>query len=143
MKKEVLIAIIIGFGLGLVITFGIWSANKAIKTSAPEATPEPEQTMPTPTPSPAPVLSLTITEPEENLLVNEEAITISGQTAKEAIVILLYPEGEKILQADEQGQFTTEIELAGGVNEIKITAYDKEGNQEETTLRVVYSTAEI
>jgi len=141
MKKEVLIAIIIGFGLGLVITFGIWTANRALKEAHPqqEAPLEVKEVTPTPTPG----LSLFITSPEDNSISNQEAIEVKGKTAPEAVVVILYQEGEKILEADENGNFKTEISLAGGSNEIKIAAYDQEGNEVSKTLMVVYSTAEI
>lgn len=141
MRKEVLIAIIIGFGLGLVITFGVWTANKALREAAPEATPVPEEVAPTPTPTPE--LSLVVASPEDNSISEEETIEVSGSTAPGAIVVILYQEGEKILEADSEGKFSTEITLAGGANEIKISAYDEEGNETEKILTVVYSTAEI
>jgi len=139
-RKEVLIAIIIGFGLGLVITFGIWTANKALREVAPEETLAPEAT---PTPTPTAAFSLNLTSPEDNSISEEETIEVSGTTAPGAIVVILYQEGEKILEADSEGKFSTEITLAGGPNEIMISAYDQEGNEAEKTLTVVYSTAEI
>ena len=140
MRKEVLIAIIIGFGLGLVITFGIWTANKALKEAAPQEAPAPEVTS---TPTPVPPFTLTLTSPEDNSISAEETIEVNGSTAPEAIVVILYQEGEKILEADSEGKFSTEITLAGGPNEIKVSAYDQEGNEAEETLTVVYSTAEL
>lgn len=142
MRKEVLIAIIIGFGLGLVITFGIWTANRALRVSAPQKEVIPIEE-PTPTPTPTPTFSLTLTAPEDNSISAEETIEVSGSTAPRAIVVILYQEGEKILEADEEGKFSTEITLAGGANEIKVSAFDQEGNEAERTLTVVYSTAEI
>jgi len=139
-RKEVLIAIIIGFGLGLVITFGIWTANKALKEAAPEKMLAPEET---PMPTPIPAFSLTLVSPEDNSISEEETIKVSGSTTPGAVVVILYQEGEKILEADSEGQFSTEITLAGGANEIKVSAYDEEGNEAEKTLTVVYSTAEI
>jgi len=139
-RKEVLIAIIIGFGLGLVITFGIWTANRALETSAPQKqAPLVEETTPTPVPG----LSLILTSPEDNSISSEEKIEVSGLTTPGATVVILYQEGEKILEADQEGSFSTEITLVGGANEIKISAFDQEGNQAEKTLTVVYSTAEI
>jgi len=139
-RKEVLIAIIIGFGLGLVITFGIWTANKALKEAAPEETLAPEVVI---EPTPVPAFSLTVISPEDNSISVEETIEVSGSTTSGAIVVILYQEGEKILEADSEGKFSSEITLAGGPNEIKVTAYDQEGNEAEKTLTVVYSTAEI
>lgn len=141
MKKEVLIAIITGFALGLLITFGLWTANRAIKKTAPqEEVAEEETALPTPLQS---ELSLTILSPQDNAISNQEEIEVSGNTASEAVVVILYQDGEKILEADEEGNFETTISLLAGSNEIEITAYDQEGNEISEVLTVVYSTAEI
>jgi len=144
MKKEVLIAIITGFALGLLITFGVWTANRAIKkkpSEEPVISPSPEIVV-----SPQPKeseLSLTIFSPEDNLLSDQEEIEVSGETVPEAVIVIFYQEGEKILETDESGQFKTTITLVGGDNEIEISAYDLEGNEIKKTLTVVYSTADI
>jgi len=147
MKKEVLIAIIIGFGLGLVITFGVWRANKVLKEVAPKQQSPPSQVQeeektPSPTP-PSSQLSLVITSPEDNSIINKEKIVVSGKTSSEATVVITYEEGEKIIQTDENGNFSSEITLVGGANEIIVSAYDEEGNEVTKTLNLVYSTAEI
>ncbi|MGB9706837.1 MAG: Ig-like domain-containing protein [Microgenomates group bacterium] len=142
MRKEVLIAIIIGFTLGLIITFGVWQANKALKETAPkkEAPPQiTEEQLPTPTPQPL----LVITSPEDNSISNKEKIDVSGKTFPQATVVIIYEEGEKIVEADGGGNFSAEINLVGGANEITISAFDKDGNEMSKTLNVVYSTAEI
>jgi len=142
-KKEVIIAIVIGFALGLVITFGIWTANQALKQQPQLEKPTPtEKTATTPTPAPE-ELSLAIISPKDNSISSGEKIEVSGKTAPEATVIILYQEGEKIIQADEEGNFSSEITLVGGANEIKITAYDQNGNEVSKTVNVVYSTVEI
>lgn len=141
MRKEVLIAIIIGFGLGLVITFGIWTANKAIKENVPEATPSEEEA--TVSPSPLSAMELIIISPENNTISEKETIEIAGQTVTRAIITITYPEGEKLLEADEEGDFSTEISLIGGDNQIKISAFNENGDETTKTLMVVYSTAEL
>lgn len=139
MRKEVIIAIIIGFGLGLIITFGIWTANRALRELPPEeAVPTPAEEI-----TPTPTFSLTIREPEDNSISSEEKITIAGTTAPGAVVVILYQEGEKILEADKDGNFETEITLVGGANEVEVSAYDSKGNEASQTLTIVYSTAEI
>jgi len=147
MKKEVLLAIIIGFTLGLVITFGIWQANKALKQAVPEQTlptsqVQEEEKTPSPTLPPSQI-SLTITSPEDNSIINKEKIDISGKTSSKATVVITYEEGEKIIEADENGNFASEITLVGGANEITVSAYDQDGNETTKTLNLVYSTAEI
>lgn len=140
MRKEVLIAIIIGFALGLVITFGIWTANKALKETAPK---KEEVPVPTLTPTPTPTQVLVVSSPEDNSISDKEKIEVSGKTSPKAVVVVLYGEGEKIIEADEEGNFSSEITLTGGANEITISAYDKDGNEVSKSLTVVYSTAEL
>lgn len=144
MKKEVLIAIITGFALGLLITFGVWTANRAIKNAPSQqasASPTPEA-IATPAPENSEI-SLTIYSPEDNFLSDQDAVEISGKTGSKAVVVIIYPEGEKILEADGNGDFSTNIALIAGSNEIGITAYDNAGNEIKKTLVGVYSTAEI
>lgn len=143
MKKEILIAIIIGFILGLIITFGIWTANKSLKNGNQNKQ-ETGQVTPTPTPSlNEEGISLQITSPTNNDIISQEDITIEGQTKPQAIVAIIYQEGDQLIQADNQGNFSAEITLTGGANEIKISAYDDQNNSIEKSLDIIYSTAKI
>ena len=97
MRKEVLVAIIIGFGLGLVITFGIWTANKALKNTSTDSaeTPAPLEEEIETALIPASTLELLITSPENNTVSEKETIEIVGQTAVKAIISIIDPNGEK------------------------------------------------
>ena len=145
MRKEVLVAIIIGFGLGLVITFGIWTANKALKNTSTDSveTPAPLEEEIETTPIPIPTLELLVTSPENNIISEKATIEVVGQTVAKAIISIIYPDGEKLLETDEDGNFSTEISLVGGDNQIKISAFSNEGDEVSKTLTVVYSTAKI
>lgn len=137
MKKEVLLAIAVGFGLGLVITFGIWTANKSLKQA---------KVVPTPAPSASPVVvidqsvinSLIITAPEDESISAVAAITVSGKSTPNAVISIIFEEDETIIEADDKGEFSTKINLIGGYNIIIIS------DQENTETRVVtYSTTKI
>lgn len=145
MRKEVLVAIIIGFGLGLVITFGIWTANKALKDASTDSmeTPAPLEEEIETALIPTPTLELLITSPENNTISEKETIEVVGQTAVKAIISIIYPDGEKLLEADEDGNFSTEISLVGGDNQIKISAFNNKGDEASKVLTIVYSTAKI
>jgi len=143
MKKEILIAIVIGFALGLLITFGIWTANKAIKTKSetpPEEIEEIEELEPTPTPV---GFSLNILSPEDDALVDTNEVELKGSSLAEAIIVIVGEKEEKIIEADENGSFATEISLIRGINKIQITAFNQDGEETRKTINVVYSTAEI
>jgi len=147
MRKEIFIAIIIGFGLGLAITYGIWKANRTLQSNNTQTiiTPTPQVQRDSAlqnTPSPSGVI-LGIIDPVDNSIVKTENITLKGKTTPQAQVGILYGGGEKIVEADIDGNFTADITLSGGNNEITVTAFDKDGNQNRKIINVTYTTAEI
>lgn len=136
MKKEVVLAIIIGFGLGLLITFGIYTARTAL------------QNQPSPTPSPlvspeATGAALTVSYPPDEALLDTEKITLEGKTVPHSTVAIVATAGEYLATADEEGNFSVDIELDGGANRIDITSFTPDGSTATLTLTVVYSTAKI
>ncbi len=145
MRKEVIIAIIIGSFLGLLITAGVWWT-----TRTPQVVSEKQESL-SPSLSPSPAVSsapqnnlfLEISQPEEGDIFDHEEVKVKGKTLPEAVVVLIYPEGESIVNADQTGDFEATVSLEGGANKIKITAYDKPGNQKTKSLTVVYSTAKL
>jgi len=147
MKKEIGIAIVIGFILGLIITFGIWTANKSLKENASTQQKE-ENTQNVAlnqekSPTTEEKMSLKILSPENNALVSDTKVKITGKTLPNINVVILGEESENVLQTDEQGQFTQEITLVGGTNEIKISAFDNDGAEASVNLNLVYSKSEI
>lgn len=144
MKKEVLLAIAVGFGLGLVITFGIWTANKSLKQA--KVTPSPAATVGTsvPTPTPASTSQLTVTSPEDESISNVATITVSGTTSPKAVVSIVFEEDEIIVEADDKGAFSSKVDLIGGYNTIIVTSTDPITGTETTETRIVtYTTTKI
>jgi len=70
-------------------------------------------------------------------------VEISAKTSPQATVAILYEEGEAVIEADEQGEFSEEITLSGGANEIMIKVFSEDGQEASQTLNLVFSTAEI
>ena len=156
MKKEVFLAIAIGFILGLIITFGIWTANKSLKQlptdgTLASASPSPETTPPPgtdQTPPPVPTgsqsgMELNITSPAEDSLNTTSSLTISGKTAALASVAVVAPSGEQVVEADSSGNFSAKVTLEGGYNFITITAVDSGGNSVTKELTATYTTQKI
>jgi len=143
MKKEILIAILIGFYPRIDHYLGIWTANKSLKDNQEKAPQTEDVSVLKPEEENKESLSLKIIEPVNNSISDEEEITIKGRASSSAIITIIYQEGEKILEADEEGNFETEISLVGGTNEIEISAYDEEDNKTTKTLSIIYSTAKI
>jgi len=147
MKKELIIAILIGVILGFTIT-GLFWIKKRGKINLPLAEESVQEEVPEekPTSTPTPIektVSLEIEEPENEIISQTEKLTIKGKSIPSATIVVVWEEGEDILVANEDGKFETEITLIGGENIIDISAYDDEGNSTSKTITATYSTAKI
>ena len=146
MKKEVILAILIGFAVGLTITFGIWTANKSLRqaaTTKPTPNSSPLAEGPSPAPAPSSQLSLTLDSPSDELLTNNNVLTISGKTSPSATIVIFTETEEKITTSSATGNFSAEVELEGGYNQLRIVVFDNSGNSTEQKLLVTYSTSKI
>ncbi len=139
MKKEVIIAIIGGFVLGLIITFGIATAQKSLSKHKAQQ----ELQSPTPTPdsnlSENHSLSLFINNPAANALSRQAEINISGSTEPFSMIAAISANGRNSTVADAQGSFSLPFTLSLGVNLIEVQAYTEDGQSAQTQINAVYS----
>jgi hypothetical protein len=142
MKKEVLLAVTVGFVLGLLITFGIWTANKNLVTKSPQPTPTPPVSI-SPTPDPVSNMTLVITSPENEFLSAAASITVTGKTKANSPVSIFSEKNQKIIISDSAGAFSSEVDLEGGYNQIKVIVTDQSGNSISKDLLVTYTTSKI
>lgn len=148
MKKEVFFAIFLGFVLGLIITFGIWTANKSLKqANIAVVNPQPTSvvspsTAITPTIAPS-SLTLSLTSPADETIATKASVTVEGKTTPNSVVVLYYELGEQFVTAGSSGNFTTSVPLDSGYNYITATAYDDKGNSATQDLTVTYTTQKI
>ncbi len=148
MNKEVFLAVSVGFILGLIITFGIWTANNSLKNhplgkpaiSAAKVSPSPSAQV---SPTPPPQLAISFTSPDDESLFSSDSLTVTGKTVPNAVVALTYDTGENILTADTTGAFSADIKLDGGYNRITATAFDQNGHSGVAKLLVTYTTSKI
>lgn len=139
-----ILAITIGFVLGLVITFGIWVANKSLKqTDTTTVTPTPTSLPASLGTSPIPTTQvtnnqLTITSPDDESIVAVDTITLTGKALPNSSVAILYEDGQMFTTTDSNGKFETDIPLVAGYNEITVTSDDS-----SQTITITYSTAKI
>lgn len=150
MIKEFILTIILGAILGFGITGSYLVLHKnntqSISANNTEISPTPTisetivETTPTPTIQNP---NLTITAPENNAVLSTDTTSIKG-TAKNNSSIIISNGSETFTgQANANGIFSININLASGANLVKITAIDSEDNQTETELLLTYSTAKI
>jgi hypothetical protein len=133
MRKEVLWAIVGGSILGLVIAFGIWRANSALRNSSAA------NISPSPSGNPKREFGITLAKPEDNDVVTDSPITFSGVTSPEAWIAVSTDSDDYIFQAGTNGTFSHDIKLSPAVNQITISAYKDGGKSASTSLLLVYS----
>lgn len=135
MKKETIIAIILGvaFGSGVAL-FLIFNTQKSEQAkvipvnTASRLTPVVAKST---TPK---VLSLTVTSPEQGIITDKESVTIKGKASKNALMVIQSPIKQIVVQL-KNDEFSQDFPLALGENSILISVYPadtKIGVQERT-----------
>jgi len=130
MKKEVAIAIVIGLILGLVVTFGIYTARRSsssVQQSAEmlaSANPDGPDASPTQN-------SLAISSPEDGLITSDKELQVSGTTDPNSFIFILFGTDYRIEKADGTGNFSTKIPTNPGPMLVIVRTLDDAGNSAE------------
>jgi len=134
MRKELVWAGAIGITFGLVIAFGVWRINSSLKskTNKTEATPLPAQNQ---------EFKIGLNKPENDDVVTQDSVTVSGITKPGVLVSFSGEENDYIVASADNGIFEEEVALIPGVNQIKITAFDPEGLKSTEKVLVVFSSS--
>jgi hypothetical protein len=65
-----------------------------------------------------------ITKPEDQAIIKEKFLTVSGRAPAGAQIVIVSPSDETVAEADAQGQYQTEIQLKEGFNKITVIYAD-------------------
>lgn len=138
MRKELIIAIISGIAIGVIVAFGFWRANSAMQT---DTTPSQQETASAERADEIfEQVQLTLSQPEENDVITQSPVKLTGIAKPDTILIISSENEDYIVTTEPDGSFEQEVDLVGGVNDI-LLAYSNNANaQQNTSLRVVYST---
>ncbi len=134
MRKEIIFAILAGITFGLIIAFGVWRANVALRSNGASTT-TPVDTSSTTQDS----FGITIAKPQDYQVITTSSTTLSGISKPNTWIVVSAEEEDYVEKTDESGEFEIEIDVVGGVNEIIITAFDAEGAEAQEKLTIVYS----
>jgi len=98
-----------------------------------------EETTPSPSPTPT-ALSLEITQPEDGDQVNTSSVLVSGKTNAGAVVSISVDGNDKIeiANVDQNGNFSATVTLEEGPNFIEVLASDQQGNEESSSVAIIY-----
>ena len=133
MRKEIIFAILAGITFGLIIAFGVWRANVALRPDGVSTT-APEDTTPAQSD-----FGITIAKPQDYQIVTSSSVILTGISKPNVWIVISAEEEDYVEKTDESGEFEIEIDVVGGVNEIIITAFDTNGAETQEKLTLIYS----
>ena len=87
-------------------------------------------------------LFLEISSPEDDILVSDPSLVISGTTSPNLAVIISNNQTDTALQSGKNGDFSKVFTLSPGPNTIEINAFDEEGNSKSITKSVYFEPSE-
>jgi hypothetical protein len=88
-------------------------------------------------------LFIEITSPEDDVLVTDGSLVISGRTGADTTIIISSQGNDAGLQSGKDGEFSKVFPLTLGANIIEITAFDTEGNSKTIIKSVFFSEEKI
>jgi len=135
MKKEPIIAVVLGGLLGLGVAFAVWQFSKASsnhkeKSSSESIVDNKNNTI---------TEGLSLVEPLEYSVSGQDQIEISGLTYPETLVGIMTESDTQLIFSNSSGEFSTEIELSGGLNDISVWAFPEGKIPPEIFISVVYT----
>ncbi len=94
-----------------------------------------------PVTSPDKTLMLDLIQPENDILTFASTTEVIGKTSPNTSVVISTNNQDFLISSDDQGNFTTKINLTSGVNRINVVVFSKDGDR-KSQLRVIYYSKE-
>lgn len=146
MRKEILLAIIVGVIVGLGLTFGLYllrqrlsdtSTVRTIEESREGKNPESDETTETST------QSLVLQLPQADTYSETAELRVVGRAIPNSYIVTFVGPQEFITTADADGDFSKTITLQAGGNRVTVVATSPDGVQETVVRSVVFSSANL
>lgn len=146
MRKEMSVAILLGFGIGLLVVFGVITAQTALKQHPQGARSEQESGTPATPAAPktsASAHSIALTQPQDGQVFSDSGASVAGSTSPLSHVVITTEQDQFFVDADSEGKFSQSVTLVSGENEIHIVSFSPSGDRAELIISVVYTTADF
>jgi hypothetical protein len=134
MKKEIIIAILIGLSLGLFITYGIYQARTGISRRSSDTS-----LITNPADTAEFAGELVLNSPTDESVQSEKTVSVSGTTLANSFVVIFVGNDETITTSDNSGNFSVEVTLEDGSNFINVYVLDEDGRSLSVQRMVIVS----
>ncbi|KKU80923.1 hypothetical protein A2875_03690 [Candidatus Gottesmanbacteria bacterium RIFCSPHIGHO2_01_FULL_46_14] len=149
MNKDALLATLIGFGIGLVITgtflFGpnIVKGLPSISIKLPRFSfgKTPPGVSPTPSPQ-SRITGLTVTSPLAEALAEKKELLVSGTAPSGTAIVIAGPQDEDVVSANQNNTFGGQITLIEGKNDILVTAFINQ-KEDQSNITVYFTPGDL
>ncbi len=147
MNRDAILATLIGFGIGLLITGGFLLGPTIVRSlpkfSFPPFTFSNQKPKATPTPETKHVpTALSIDSPLPDTIEDKNEILVSGNAPPDAIIVIAESSQETVVTAGSDGKFAGKISLIEGENDIALTSY-KDAKDESQRVTVFYTPEQL
>lgn len=141
MNKDAILATLIGFGIGLVITGILLVGPNLLKLLPSFKIPSFSQSQQSPTPTPAPKIpGFAIESPLPETIESSSDLLVNGTASPGATVVIAGPTDESVVVVAGDGKFAGKITLSEGKDDITVTSVLGTKTQSQTV--TVYFTEE-
>lgn len=139
MKKETVIAVILGVSFGVVVAFFMIFKTKNQESQKVKPITTAVHISPTVVVKNVGVQPLEITQPESGIITATNSVTISGKAVKGSLMVIQSPIKTSTFTNDKE-TFSVAFPLAFGENVILISSYpkDAQGAPQEKELKIYY-----
>ena len=141
MKQERVILSFIAVLIGLLVAgfaFYFYQSTKTVSSSNQIIL-----NAPTPTPTPRPIVYISLNKPDDEIIVDNKTLVISGKTNPNATIIIYTSAGQQVIQPSSQGDFSTTLTLNDGENLLKFMSILPGGETTTMQRTVTYSTEDF
>lgn len=146
-RKEITIAVIVGILTGIIFSYLLFrlSQKGSIDKSFKEGKVIKEEKRPTTVTKPkatikekAVINQLTIDSPADETFLKKPKVTLTGKAPKESLVFIMTEANPFFVDLKEKENFSTEVDLIEGDNNINIKAILKDGREQDLNLTLIY-----
>ena len=139
MKAERVILSLVALLIGLGVAGGVFYLYQSTRTvQTPGKKPLPTVVLPTPTPGESTHI-LTVDKPKDEVVQEDETVTVSGKTENDAIIIVDSGSDQQVAKPAQSGAFTLTLSLDNGENIINILAKFPDGSEKSEQRTVTIS----
>lgn len=142
MNRDTVIASVIGFGLGLVAAIALWVVPKMLPKAddSPKVTQQETKAEVAGKTSDTSVFS--ISTPQDGSITDKKSVNVAGLANDAHLVVVSTASQSAVITPSANGEFKADIDLTEGVNEIIVTKYAKDQDEQQKVM-VYYSTESI